>query len=140
MPMLVEWSKQERSAHDSHLRKAAQHSQNAIKAAQAIVDNVAEMQKHALAIGAAALGREAPRPVSNRDLVGMLNNMNKVAWAIVRSRPRKLTRAQLKRHHQHLNANIPEYAKNASAARIMAGHWTAVTRHLRAIAVMYSKI
>jgi DNA gyrase/topoisomerase IV subunit A len=139
MPYRPEWGKQQKAAHNDHLMKAAQHSQSAIKAAQAITENVVAMQRHALPIAAAALGRKAAKPANKGDLVGTLTRMNEQAWAIVKSRERKLTPAELKRHHEHLKALIPEYARNGRHAQVMAQHWNAVTRHLRAIADMYSK-
>jgi hypothetical protein len=140
MPLFDLMDPDDVALHHTNVQTAHGQSTNAIGRAKALHTNLYKLNVRAQKIAETAFGRRVKLKCKATDsLDALLAESKEIGKLFLRGRPRKMSQADLRRHHANLNAMVPLLKQNADHAAVLAQHWTEMHRLMDQVAAIYRK-
>jgi hypothetical protein len=138
MPRLIDWTEEQKKAHDKLLSEAVNAVRSAADVAKALQDELIELHSKAKKVTEAATGRKMSPKTPKPDLRAIFQSLSKQGDEILRAQGRQLTESQLRKHHENLEAIIPALKSSSVRAQQIGKHLREIHDRFQKIMKMYS--
>lgn len=138
MAKLAKWNERQKEAHDNLLGQAIAAVRNAADVAGALQGELVKLHGHAEKVTEAATGRKLSSARLKPDLHAIFQSLSKQGEKILHARGRELTEAELRKHHENLEAIIPALKTSSEHAQRIGKHLKEIHDRFRTIMKMSS--
>jgi hypothetical protein len=140
MPLYDPMDPDDVAVHHNNVRTAHGQSAKAVQRAKALHSNLYKLNVRAQKIAEPVFGRRLKLKCKASDtLDALLAESREIGKLFLRGQPRKMSPAEIRRHHDNLNAMVMLLKQSAADAAALAEHWTEMHRLMDQVAAIYRK-